>query len=45
MLTPIIRRNFIYHIASFNFKTMINGQATDYKMEHKLKGKDILCLI
>ena len=45
MLTPRIRRNLIFNIASFNFKTMINGKATDYKMEHKSKDKDILCLV
>ena len=35
----------IFNIASFNFKTFINNEPKDYKMEHKSKDKDICCLI
>ena len=45
MLTPRIRKNLIFNIASFNFKTFINNEPKDYKMEHKSKDKDICCLI
>ena len=45
MLTPRIRKNLIFNIASFNFKMMINNEVKDYKMEHNSKDKDILCLI
>ena len=45
MLTPRIRKNLIFNIASFNFKTFVNNEPKDYTMEHKSKEKDICCLV
>ena len=45
MLTPRIRRNLIFDITTLNYKIMLNNKVENYKMNHKLNNKDILCLV